>query len=285
MKITTAAIQMPSTTLEVASNVERADDLIRLAAESGAELVVLPEMFNTGYGFRPDYGPIAEGLEGPTLNHLRARARERRVCIAAGFVERDGHHLHDALAFVGFDGDLQIYRKRHLVFWERYRFFPGRDPVVVNSPFGRIGLAICADMIYHRVWREYRDQIDMAVISAAWPDFADRNTGHKHWLFGHVGPLAAAIPGRVAKDLGIPVVFCNQVGETTTRIPVIHQRIQDCFAGRSSITDGHHGETVVAGPTETILLEEVTIHPKRGLKTWRSTSNSVPAGFFSESEQ
>ena len=285
MKITTAAVQMPSATLEVASNVQRADALIRSAAESGAELVVLPEMFNTGYGFCPDFGPYGEGPEGPTLRHLLARARQWRVCIAAGFVERDGHHLHDALAFASFDGNLTIYRKRHLVFWERYRFFPGRDPVVVNSPFGRIGLAICADMIYHRVWHEYRDQIDMAVISAAWPDFACRNTGKKHWLFGHVGPLAGAIPGRVAKDLGVPVVLCNQVGETTTRIPVIHQRIADRFAGRSSITDGHHGESVVAGTAETILLEEVTIHPKRGLKTWRSTSNSVPAGFFSESEQ
>ena len=283
MKLTTAALQMPSTTLDVASNLERADLLIRRAVNSGAELVVLPEMFNTGYGFRPDYAPFGEGPEGPTLSHLRARARQWKVCIAGGFVERDGHHLHDALAFAGFDGDLQIYRKRHLVFWERYRFFPGRAPLVVNSPFGRIGLAICADMIYHRVWREYRDQIDMAVISAAWPDFADRNTGRKHWLFGHVGPLASAIPGRVAKDLGIPVVFCNQVGETTTRIPVIHERIEDCFAGRSSITDGHHGESVVAGTSEEILLEEVTIHPKRGLKSWRSTSNSVPAASFSES--
>ena len=140
-------------------------------------------------------------------------------------------------------------------------------------------------MIYRKVWRDYRDRIDLAIVAAAWPDFADRETGRKHWLFGHVGPLSGAIPGKVAEDLGIPVIFANQCGQTQTMIPVLNTRIADRFAGRSSISDGRHGATARAGVEEEVLLSSLTIHSQRGLKTWRSTSPSVPVASSSASER
>jgi len=270
---------MPSEPGNVAANLNRADALLRGAYEAGAELAVLPEMFNTGYGFCPDYGPYGENLAGRTLTHLRARSRRWGMAIAAGFVERDGHHLYDALAFVTPDGETHCYRKRHLVFWERSRFRPGRAPLVVRTRWGRIGFAVCADMIYRKVWNAYRDRIDVAVIASAWPDFADRRTGRKHWLLGHVGPLSGAIPGRVAHDLGVPVVFANQCGETTTRVPLLGDDIPDRFSGLSSVCDGRHGPPVVAGVGEEFVLSQITVHPQRGLKAWRTTSRSVPAAW------
>src|SRR5262245_5922833 len=123
---------------DVSTNLCRADLLLRRAQLNGAELVVLPEMFNTGYGLCPDYSPVAETLEGPTLEHLRARSRQWRLTIAAGFVERADHHLYDALALVEPGGEVHVYRKRHLVFWERSKFRPGRDPLVVPTRWGRI---------------------------------------------------------------------------------------------------------------------------------------------------
>ncbi len=283
MKILAAAIQMSSVPLDVAANLARADELLRQARDSGAVLAVLPEMFNTGYGLLPDYGPTAEGHDGPTLRHLSMRAREWGMAIAGGYVEREGHHLYDSIAFATPDGRIESYRKRNLVFWERFRFRPGRRPLVVATPWGRIGFAVCADMIYRRVWADYRGRIDLAIVAAAWPDFADRETGRKHWLFGHVGPLSGAIPGKVAVDLGIPVVFANQCGHTQTVIPILGTRITDRFAGLSSICDGRHGPPALAGVDEQILLSTLTIHPSRGFGTWRSTSPSAPAASFSES--
>jgi N-carbamoylputrescine amidase len=275
---------MPSEPLNVAGNLRRADRLLCQARDLGAELAVLPEMFNTGYGFLEDFGHLAEGPDGPTLSHLRRRSREWGMGIAAGFVERDGRHLYDSLALATPEGNLHVYRKRHLVFWERFRFRPGRAPLVVPTRWGRIGFAVCADMIYKRVWREYRDRIDLAVIGAAWPDFACRHTGRKDWLFGHVGPLSAEIPGKVASDLGVPVIFANQCGETRTTIPVLWTQIADRFAGRSSVCDGRHGPPVVAGVGEEVLSTPITVHPQRGLKSWRSTSPSAPVAFSSGSE-
>lgn len=282
MKLAAAAIQMSTVIHDVSANLGRADHLLRLAQQGGAELVVLPEMFNTGYGLCPDYAPVAETPEGPTVEHLRARSRQWRLTIVAGFVEQDGRHLYDSLAVVEPEGQVHVYRKRHLVFWERSRFRPGRDPLVVPTRWGRIGLAICADMIYRSVWRGYRDRIDLAVVSAAWPDFADRHTGRKHWLLGHVGPLSATIPERVSLDLGIPVIFANQCGETRTTIPFL-ARIADRFAGRSCVCDGRHGPSAQAGIDEEVVLSSVTVHSQRGLKTWHIMSPSAPAASSSAS--
>ncbi|MFO0910214.1 MAG: carbon-nitrogen hydrolase family protein [Isosphaeraceae bacterium] len=274
MRVCAAAIQMPSALLDVSTNVERADAWLRQAHDAGVELAVLPEMFNTGSGFCRDSTTVGESHDGPTVRLLRERSRLWGMDIAAGFVERDGHHLYDSLLYVTPEGRIDVYRKRHLVFWERFRFRPGRDPVIVPTRWGRVGLAICADMIYRRVWLGYRDRIDLAIVSAAWPDFTDRRTGRKHWLLGHVGPLSATIPSRVAEDLGIPVIFANQCGPTRTVIPVIWQRIEDRFAGLSSICDGRHGPPVQSNVEEGILVAPITIHSAKGPKTWRSTSHS-----------
>jgi N-carbamoylputrescine amidase len=96
-------------------------------------------------------------------------------------------------------------------------------------------------------------------------------------LFGHVGPLSGEIPGKVANDLGVPVLFANQCGETQTAVPLLRARITDRFAGKSSISDGRHGPSHRAGVDEEVLLTPITIHAQRGLKSWRSTSVSVPA--------
>jgi predicted amidohydrolase len=283
VKIAVAAVQMPSDVLNVAANLDRADELLRSAHDSSVELAVLPELFNTGYSLCPDFGPYSETIEGPTLRHLRGRSQQWHMAIAGGFVERDGQHLYDSLVFCTPSGDVRVYRKRNLVFWERFRFHPGRSPMIVRTPWGRIGFAICADMIYRKVWNDYRGLIDVAIVSAAWPDFTDRESGRRHWLLGRVGPLSGAIPAKVAVDLGIPVIFANQCGTTHTNIPVLGAKIRDRFSGQSSICDGRHGVPVLADHEPVLLIAPITIHQQRGLKSWRSMSPSVPAACFSDS--
>lgn len=284
MKLVAAAIQMQCVVHDVSANLVKAEAYLRQARDAGARVAVLPEMFNTGYGFCADYAPFAETGDGPTWRLLRARSREWNLAIAAGFVERDGRHLHDSIGFATPDGQFHVYRKRNLVFWERFRFYPGKAPLVVKTAFGRVGFAICADMIYKRVWSGYRDQIDLAIISAAWPDFADRETGKKHWLFGHVGPLSGEIPRQVARDLHIGVIFSNQSGTTRTTIPVLKTQISDHFAGQSCVCDGLHGEFTQARREEEVVVGTITLHSSTGPITWRSTSPSAPAAWSFGSE-
>ncbi len=275
VKLLAAAVQISAQPGAVALNLERADEQLSLAHGFGVELAVLPEMHSTGYGLIPNYAPIAEGRDGPTAGWLLDRARRFGMDISMGFVEREGRHLYDALAFATAQGDLSIYRKRNLVFWERSRFRPGTEPLIVQTRWGRIGFAVCADMIYKRTWADYRGKIDLAIVAAAWPDFACRLTGRKDWLLGHVGPLSADIPRKVAVDLGIPVIFANQCGPTTTVIPILRKRIADQFAGRSSLCDGRHGDPLHAGRDEQLLIAPLTLHTLgRGPHLCRTTSRS-----------
>jgi predicted amidohydrolase len=261
--IVVAAVQMRSELLLRAVNLDVADDFLSKAHQAGAALTVLPEMFNTGYGLVPDFGPCSEDVEGPTLRHLSRRSREWGMGIAAGFVEREGRHLYDALAVCLPTGAIHIYRKRHLVFWESFRFRAGRTPLVVSTPWGRIGLAVCADMMDRRVWDDYRGRIDVAVIASAWPIFACRETGRRHILFGDVGPMATTIPAEVARDLGVPVIFANQTGPTHTTIPILGltlaMNIADRFAGHSSICDGRGVAPVVAEAEPQLVLAEINV--------------------------
>ncbi|MFO0959888.1 MAG: carbon-nitrogen hydrolase family protein [Isosphaeraceae bacterium] len=278
MQVLAAAIQMPATPGNVRENLDRADAWLSHAHRAGVELAVLPEMFNTGYGLIPDYAPLSEGRDGPTIRHLANRVREWGMTIAAGFVERSGRHLHNSLAFLNPGRPVAVYRKRNLVFWEGYRFRSGRSPVIVDTPWGRAGLAICADMIYRGVWEEYRGQIDLAIVASAWPEFACQQSQRRHWLLGHVGPLSGKIPAQVAADLGVPVVFANQCGPTSTAIPLLGSRIRDRFAGRSSVCDGREAAPVVAGVEEGVVISALTVHPAtKGKVPCRTTSPSASA--------
>ena len=91
----------------MAKNLECADVFLREASQAGAELAVLPEMFNTGYGLLPDYAPHAEGIDGPTLRYLCGRSRQWRTGIIAGFVERGNRQFYDATAVCLPDGSVQ----------------------------------------------------------------------------------------------------------------------------------------------------------------------------------
>jgi N-carbamoylputrescine amidase len=286
MKRIVAAVQMPSEVGDLDGNLERADAHLHAARDSGVDLAVLPEMFNTGYGFLDDFATHAENLDGPSIRFLRDRAVRWNMGIAGGFVERDGRHLYDSLVLVDPDGPMYVYRKRHLVFWERFRFRPGRAPVIADTRWGRIGLAICADMIYRRVWDDYRDRIDLAVVSSAWPDFACARRGRSHWLFGQLGPMCQEIPSKVAKDLGVPVVFSNQCGPTRTSIPLLGswvvEKLADRFAGQSSVVDGMHGPGTRAGCEETVVVAPITIHGRKGkgscLTTYPSAGEVTSCG-------
>jgi predicted amidohydrolase len=281
MKIVVAAVQMSCDLLRPDANLDRADAYLCEANRSGAKLAVLPELFNTGYSLFDDFTLCAESLDGPTLRRLSGRSQQWRMGIVAGFVERSGRHLYDSLALCLPDGSIHVYRKRHLVFWEKFRFRAGRAPLVVATPWGRIGLAICADMIYRRVWNDYRGRVDLVTVAAAWPEFASAISGRAHWLLGRIGPLSGKIPARVANDLEVPVVFANQCGTTTTTIPLLGlalvDRIEDRFAGLSGVCDGQGTAPVLAGIDPQLILSEVTVSEPRGTCPCRSTASTSPS--------
>lgn len=269
MKILAAAVQMQSTLGRPEWNLDQADTYLKAAVNQGAELVVLPELFCCGYGFGTSYSTLAGGTNDRVVSHISERSRQWKIGIAAGVALWHSGEIYNAITFCLPDGRVHYYSKRNLVFWEPFIFRKGRRATIVETPWGRVGLAICADMIYKNVWREYRGQIDLAIVSSAWPEFACSRRGKADWLLGRLGPLCRELPGQISEDLDVPVIFSNQCGLTRTRVPLMNTWLEDRFAGGSTIVD-HRAETLSqAGLEPALVVGEIHLR-NRNILTMRT---------------
>jgi len=146
-----AACQLGLAVGEAEANRATAAMAIEEAAGRGAELVVLPELCDSGYVFTD--GAEARALatpaaDSPTLREWQALAGRYATAVAGGFCElgEDGL-LYNSAALVSPDGILAVYRKAHLWDAEKLIFTPGdAPPPVAGLPFGRVGLMICYDL-------------------------------------------------------------------------------------------------------------------------------------------
>jgi predicted amidohydrolase len=127
-------------------NLERG---LALAATVEADLVVLPELWSSGYVFssHDEVEALAEdAAHGPTARALAAAARRERRHYVAGFPERDRGRFYNSALLVGPAGVRAVYRKLHLFEREQTWFSPGNLPLAVHrvGP-ARVGLLICFD--------------------------------------------------------------------------------------------------------------------------------------------
>ena len=116
-----------------------------------ADLIVLPELFATGYCFtsKREAEGLAEGLDGETTAFLESMARGTGAVVVGGFAERDGKRIYNASAMVCPSGLLGCYRKIHLFNKEKIWFSPGdQPPQVVEYNGGKLGMMICFDWIF-----------------------------------------------------------------------------------------------------------------------------------------
>ena len=154
-----AAVQIGGGYLDTSKNVERAVSRLREAAENGAKILCLPELFNNPYFCCEEdnkYFGLAETVPGPTTNAIARLARETRtVIIATIFEEAMKGEYYDTAVILGPDGEIiGKYRKMSIPYIygkgrgrEKYYFKPGNLGFpVFGTPLGlRIGILICYD--------------------------------------------------------------------------------------------------------------------------------------------
>jgi len=130
------------------------------AAESALQstrdaVVVLPELFTTGYVFvsRREAESLAEPADGPSIRRFQELARRNRLVLCVGFAERDGRHVYNSAATVGPAGTVAVYRKAHLFDREKLVFDVARPRFDVVGSRTRFGVMICFDWIFPEVCR------------------------------------------------------------------------------------------------------------------------------------
>ena len=150
-------VQM-SCSLDARENQEKAEQKIMEAAQAGAQVVCLPELYRSQYFCREEKAELfdlAEPVPGATTESLGKIAREHRIVIIASLFERRAPGLyHNTAAILGSNGDLLgLYRKMHIpddpLFLEKFYFTPG-DLGFKNfdTEFGRLGVLVCWDQWY-----------------------------------------------------------------------------------------------------------------------------------------
>ncbi len=125
--------------------------------QADADLLVLPELFATGYQFvsRSEVMDLSEEVPGGrTTLMLQDLASKRNLYIVGGLAERDGGNLYNSAVFVGPEGFIGCYRKTHLFYEEKLFFSPGDTGFQVwETKIGKIGLMICFDWFFPEAMR------------------------------------------------------------------------------------------------------------------------------------
>jgi len=151
-----ALLEFTSVPDDVPGNVDRAVGMVDEAARKGADLAVLPELWNSGYLAGPRFRHIAEPISGPSIRAMADAARRHGLWILAGSIaeSRRGPPYNTSVLLDARGRARLVQRKVHL--WSDYErrwFAAGRGFATVGTPWGRAGIMICYDGDFPEVSR------------------------------------------------------------------------------------------------------------------------------------
>lgn len=238
-----AAVQMYSRG-DRKQNIAAAEKLVRAAAADGAQIILLPELFETDYfcqeELEENFRLAAAIKENPTVRCFSNIAKELRVVLPVSFFECSSNAFYNSVAVLDADGSLLgIYRKSHIPdgpgYEEKYYFNPGDTGFkTFNTAYGRIGCGICWDQWFPEAARImalqgaeilfYPTAIGSEPLN---PSYCSR----PHWQ--------TCIQGHAAANM-VPIVIANRFGK--------EQDLE--FYGSSFITD-ERGQIVKQADTTT----------------------------------
>lgn len=227
-----------------ARNIETAKTMIRDAAGRGAQVVLLPELFETPYFCQDqsvDYFELARPFkDNPLLRDMAELAKALGVVLPVSFFERAGQARFNSLAMIDADGRmLGLYRKSHIPdgpgYQEKFYFTPGDTGFRSwNTKFGRLGCAVCWDQWFPEVARimalQGAEALFYPTAIGTEPPPAPPVDSRDHWQRVMQGHAAANY---------LPLVASNRVGTEKGKI------------GEMTF----YGSSFIADPTGRILTE------------------------------
>jgi len=166
-----AALQMDIAWHDRPANHVKARELAAQAKKRGADMVVLPEMFSTGFSMDTSITP--EPLNGSTPTLLRSLARDLEMAVVGGFVleRKKAGPQNVSLAVDSYGNDLALYAKIHQIpiLGEDAHYEPGHRPVPFDLQGFRAACLVCYDLRFPELFRALVDECDLILIIASWP--------------------------------------------------------------------------------------------------------------------
>ena len=242
MRKVTAAVTQMGCSRDREENLQKAEDLVRQAAEQGAQIILLQELFETQYFCQTQnfaYMDLARALsENPAVKRLSVLAKETETVIPVSFFERYGNTAFNSVAVLDADGSvLGVYRKTHipdgLPYAEKFYFTPGDTGFRVwNTRYGRIGVGICWDQWFPEAARS------MALLGAELLCYPTAIGSEPTLGIDSKAHWQRCMQGHAAANL-IPMLASNRIGTETE--------------GESSMT--FYGSSFIADETGGIVEE------------------------------
>ncbi len=232
-RISLATVQLDAAPAPLSERLQRAEAVIGQSVQAGAQLVVLPELFNTGYAYRDENFALAEPLDGPTLRWMKQTCARLEIHLAGSLLLRDGEDMYNALFLLAPDGRLWRYDKNYPWGWERAYFRERRAVCIAETDLGAIGLLLCWDMAHADLWRQYAGQVDLMLACSCPPNFPDCTfvfPDGTRLASASMGPLVRSLrqsakrvfvdtPRQQTAWLGVPFVGSAGCGTVRTPIP------------------------------------------------------------------
>jgi predicted amidohydrolase len=126
--------------------------VVNALSDADADLIVLPELFSTGYQFasKQEVEALSEEIpSGRTTQALAELSTGKNMYIVAGISEKSGDNFYNSAVITGPQGYIGTYRKTHLFFEEKLWFAPGDTGFRIwQTPIGRIGVMVCFDWYF-----------------------------------------------------------------------------------------------------------------------------------------
>ena len=247
--VTVAATQM-TCGWDIQQNIAAATDLVTKAANAGANIILLQELFETPYFCQVhdfDYFKLASSVEdNAAIKHFKKLAKALDVVLPISFYEKSGNTFFNSVTIIDADGEiLGTYRKTHIPdgipYAEKFYFTPGDTGFKVwETKYAKIGVGICWDQWFPECARS------MALMGAE-VLFYPTAIGDEPTLgIDSKGHWQRCMQGHAAANL-MPVVAANRIGTETIRQNTHDSTLQ--FYGSSFITDGR-GEIIQEASTD-----------------------------------
>ena len=225
---------------EKKKNFAQIENLIK---DTKADLIILPELFATGYTFvsKEEASSLAEDINGPTSQFLMQLSNDTRAIIVGGFAEKDKDKVYNSALMVYKDKIIGIYRKIHLFNREKLWFSPGDEPFKIFEVNNvKIGMMICFDWIFPESMRS------LSLLGAE--------------IIAHSANLVLPYCQKAMET------FClvNRVFAITANRIGLEKRGDDefIFTGASQIT-AFNGDVLSSAPVNEIFLDIVKIEIKQ----------------------
>ena len=222
-------------------NLAKAEQMVRKAAQKGAQVILLPELFKTPYFCQREnyeYFDLAEELDSSTtISRFQKLAKELNVVLPLSFFEKAGNVHFNSLVMIDADGkNLGLYRKSHIptgeCYEEKFYFSPGDTGFkVFKTKYGRVGVGICWDQWFPEVARSLALMGAQLIVypTAIGTEPVLPKDSKDHWQNTMRGHAAANI---------VPVLASNRIGTESDKESSM------TFFGSSFIAD-EDGNTVI----------------------------------------